>query len=166
MKKSLILRILFAAYGLLMLWLLFFQRLCWVTYENYAEQLAGLWNIVPFRTVSGYFRDLGASDPAVLRHAIVNNGGNIATFIPLGFFLPATVSFCRRYGKTLLVSAGMIVCVELIQLFSLLGSCDIDDLILNLIGVSLGYAVYRVAKGKIKGYGATSKGKERGEWRS
>ena len=39
-------------------------------------------------------------------------------------------------------SAGLIVCVELVQLVTLLGHCDVDDLILNLIGVSMGYLLW------------------------
>ncbi len=141
-RKNRLLAILFAVYGLIMLWLLFGQRLRWVHYDNYTAQLRGLLNLIPFRTVLGYLRDLGDADSAVLCHAIINNGGNIATFVPLGFFLPACVKGCRGFWCTVLLGGATVICVEILQLFTLLGSCDIDDLILNLVGIALGYGIY------------------------
>ena len=37
----------------------------------------------------------------------------------------------------------LILCVELLQLATMLGSCDIDDLILNVIGASLGFFLWK-----------------------
>jgi len=34
-----------------------------------------------------------------------------------------------------------------LQLLTLLGSCDIDDLLLNLMGTALGYGVFRLMPG-------------------
>ena len=45
----------------------------------------------------------------------------------------------------------MIVCIEIIQLVTLLGSLDVDDLILNMIGVVIGYLIYRLAARLLKG---------------
>ena len=68
-------------------------------------------------------------------------------FIPLGFCLPWVHARLRRWWKTLLVSAGVILCVELTQLVTLLGHCDVDDLILNLIGVTMGYLLWAITFG-------------------
>ena len=51
-----------------------------------------------------------------------------------------------RLWKTLLVSAAIIIAVEAIQLVTLLGHCDVDDLILNLIGVTIGYLLYALSE--------------------
>ena len=82
------------------------------------------------------------NDPLYHRAAVVNLVGNVVMFIPLGFGLPWANAPLRRFWKTLLVSAGIIILVETIQLITLLGHCDVDDLILNLIGVSAGYLLY------------------------
>jgi glycopeptide antibiotics resistance protein len=34
-----------------------------------------------------------------------------------------------------------ISCVEILQLFTLLGYCDVDDLILNTLGAAIGYGI-------------------------
>lgn len=49
----------------------------------------------------------------------------------------------------MLLVGGIIVAVELLQLFTLLGSCDIDDLILNMIGAFLGYGLFRMVQKRI-----------------
>ena len=47
----------------------------------------------------------------------------------------------RVFTVTLLIAV-----VETTQLFTLLGSCDVDDLILNLLGAALGYGIYNRIK--------------------
>ena len=44
----------------------------------------------------------------------------------------------------LLMCILAIALVEVLQLVTLLGSCDIDDLILNLSGMILGYLLYLI----------------------
>ena len=83
-------------------------------------------------------------NPHMLRYAHLNLGGNVAAFIPFGFFLPCLFDRQRRFRRFLLTAAAVIVCIELLQLVTLRGSCDIDDLILNLIGSALGYAVWKL----------------------
>ena len=39
---------------------------------------------------------------------------------------------------------AVIAAVEAVQLFTLLGSCDVDDLLLNLLGVLLGWGLLRL----------------------
>ncbi|MBP3379196.1 MAG: VanZ family protein, partial [Clostridia bacterium] len=51
----------------------------------------------------------------------------------------------RRFVPHLVTTAAIITSVELIQLFTLRGSADIDDLLLNVIGSALGYLVYLIA---------------------
>ena len=65
--------------------------------------------------------------------------GNIAMFIPFGFFFPL-VSGIRSHKKLLLIFATTPFCVEILQL--LFGrSLDVDDLICNFIGIVLGSAI-------------------------
>ena len=48
--------------------------------------------------------------------------------------------------RVLLTTAAVITAVEVFQLFTLVGSCDIDDLILNVIGAALGFLIQNTAK--------------------
>ena len=51
-----------------------------------------------------------------------------------------------RLTERLILGPLVITAVELAQLFTLLGSCDIDDLILNVLGAALGYGIHKLAK--------------------
>ncbi|MBQ8580087.1 MAG: VanZ family protein [Oscillospiraceae bacterium] len=148
---------LFAAYCLLMLVLLFGRALPDLSQDGYWETLRSNMNLKPFETISNfweilrhpeyYTEKMGAERYAVeRRHAIINLAGNVIMFVPLGFFPPAIWTKLRALWKMLLLSAGVIIAIEAAQLFSLRGSCDTDDLILNLLGVAIGYGLFRLVK--------------------
>ena len=75
-----------------------------------------------------------------LPHAVLfvcNIFGNVALFLPCGFFLPMLFSG-RKYLKTLLFCALLSLSVELLQLFLPSRCCDIDDFFLNMLGAVVG----------------------------
>ena len=124
-----------------MLFLLFGRPPRLLTSLSYWEQLKYSVNLVPFSTVSeylGYLFDGGY----MVRQAIINLGGNVIMFIPLGVFLPLLWEKMRRFPSHILTTAGIITAVELIQLLTLRGTLDIDDLILNVVGSAIGYITY------------------------
>lgn len=90
-------------------------------------------NLVPLRMVAEYIR---AFRDGELFYAIVMLFGNIGTFLPLGFF---PVLLYRGFGakKALLFGLAFSLGAECCQFF--LGRhCDVDDVILNVLGVMLG----------------------------
>lgn len=72
-----------------------------------------------------------------------NLAGNILIFVPYGFFV-SMASRERGFFKTLFFSMGLSLCVEIIQLFTRVGSFDVDDILLNTIGGVLGYIVFLI----------------------
>lgn len=143
-KKRRILWVLFVLYAAVMLVLLFNRT----PHDNglgYRQQLAEHLNLVPFRTIREFIDLLVyRRNPNLISHAIINLFGNIAVFVPLGVFLPALWPRLRSWRAVLLCGAVIITCIELTQLFTLRGSCDIDDLILNLPGIAIGFALWRI----------------------
>ena len=131
--------LLFFAYSALMLWLLF-DRAGGIEGMDYWKQIQANLNLEPFHTIRLFLNVLGRKD--YLSAAIINLGGTVILFIPLGFFLPAIWQSMRKWYKTLLTTAGMIAVVEILQALSLQGTCDIDDLILNTFGAWIGYLIY------------------------
>ena len=139
-----IFRLLFVAYAALMLWLLFGQRWGTVVYE---QKLAESMNLQPFATMAMYWRLLkGNASPYYIRHAFINLAGNVVMFEPLGYFLPKLFEKLRALWKTFLFSLCLVITVEAVQYFTMLGTCDVDDLILNMAGVLLGYLLWRVTR--------------------
>ena len=129
----------FTVYIILMIWLLFiYNRGIPVT--NYWEQVSELFNPIPFSTVYSFFEALMYYPyPGLWGQILYNIGGNIIMFVPLGFFLYALVDKCRSFWRCMGIVALTMTTVELIQLFTLLGYFDVDDLILNLTGAAIGW---------------------------
>ena len=135
---------LFGIYCAVMLWLLF-NRPGYIEGVPYWEQVGMSINLVPFVTVRRYIRLLvHMPNHHLIPHAIINLLGNVVMFIPLGLFLPLLFSKLRKLWKTLLAAALIITAVEILQLFTLVGSCDVDDLLLNLLGGAAGYWIFKL----------------------
>lgn len=110
----------------------------------YPEQLMMRLNLVPFRTLTHQLHLLTEADrPWLIHHALVNLLGNVVLFVPLGIFLPKLWERLQGLWKVVLATAGIIIAVEAVQVLTLLGRCDIDDLILNLTGAAIGYGLYK-----------------------
>lgn len=130
---------LFSVYGIFMLWLLF-DRVGGIDGILYWDQIRMNLNLEPFHTIRLFLNALGNHTYRVT--AVINLGGNVIMFIPLGFFLPQVFPALQKFWRTILVTTLIITAVELTQLFSLLGCCDIDDLILNVLGAAIGYSIF------------------------
>lgn len=99
-------------------------------------------NLRPLRTIMTYLDCWRRG--VIVRIVFINLVGNIAAFAPFGYFLPALFRVMRRWYVFLPVTAALISLAELSQLFFHVGSCDVDDLILNLAGATLFYLVVRI----------------------
>lgn len=102
----------------------------------------GVWNVnlIPFRTISSQLRLL-KSIPTI---AIKNIVGNIIIFVPFGFLFPMGYETMRQYRKTFFAGLAYILVIELVQFICMLGSFDVDDIILNSIGVFCGYVIFKM----------------------
>ena len=88
-------------------------------------------NLIPFRFVNTYFEQ---------QNTTMDFLGNIGVFIPIGFLLPLAY---RIGAKSVLLGAGFSLVIELLQLFSVRVT-DINDLIFNTCGGTVGYLLYVV----------------------
>lgn len=76
---------------------------------------------------------------------VINVFGNILMFIPFGFLGIAFPKF--NDFKTLIINfLSAIILIESLQYFTRLGVFDIDDIILNTIGVAVGFWIYKSFK--------------------
>ncbi|MGG3279880.1 VanZ family protein [Paenibacillus solani] len=90
------------------------------------------YNLVPFITITSYF-------PIRTMSSWINIVGNIAVFMPFGMLLP--IAFRIRYLKSLGFFLAGLCLLEATQLLSRRGSLDVDDIILNSVGFTLGYGL-------------------------
>jgi glycopeptide antibiotics resistance protein len=97
------------------------------------------YNVVPFRTIGMYVLHV---DSFSTRTWIINLFGNIGVFTPYGFLLPYLFRSAKRYGPFLLYFGFPLIGLELLQMLLRLGSFDVDDVILNVLGASISFVLF------------------------
>jgi glycopeptide antibiotics resistance protein len=143
-RKRYLIWSMFIVYCGVMLWLLF-GRSIHASGDDYVGSLIAYINRIPFHTVADQLQNLlNPPSPGLFTHAWINLGGNVAVFIPLGIFLPWIWPKYRRWGRFFLVSSGIILTVEFLQWITLRGILDVDDYILNMLGLFGGYVLFRL----------------------
>ncbi len=142
--KRILLLAAFSAYALIMLYLLFGMRLSALFYapDGYWKALCDHINPIPFETILEFTQKLGETGKNGA--AVINLFGNVIMFIPLGFFLPAVFPKARPFRSCMLMALVILAVIEFTQFVTLLGTLDIDDVILNMAGAAMGYGVWRL----------------------
>ncbi len=127
--------ILFTLYLAILFYFLFFceslSRKAGTTYR---------YNFIPFKEIKRYivhFWQIG------FYSAGLNLFGNIMCFAPFGFFIPVLSEKSKIFIRVFIFSMLFSTCIELLQLVSKVGSCDVDDVILNTLGGIIGYIIFK-----------------------
>jgi len=137
-------------YVFCMLYLLFFLRISnragWMSGE---AQKIGYWhtiwnhtNLIPFQTVIEFAWDFRRAHK-ILSFSFINLAGNVVMFVPLGIFLPYYWDSMRNFRKFVPVVMLMVIVIEVTQVLTLTGTCDIDDFLLNTVGSCIGLLLFR-----------------------
>lgn len=100
-------------------------------------------NLIPFRIFYDIYIEVFKSDN--ISYFIISFIGNIIIFIPLGILIPLLYKISSK--KVILIGFLISLSIEIIQLFLKRGT-DIDDLILNTLGVFIGTLIYKKIGGK------------------
>jgi glycopeptide antibiotics resistance protein len=131
-----VITLLFIVYSLLMIYWMFigFGRAQFPSTE-------WRYNLVPFSTIKMYMVDYHHYP---FRIWAMNLFGNIAVFVPFGIFLPAVFKLGKRWINFLFLFFFPLLVLEILQTVLRLGSFDVDDLILNLLGAFIGFILYKV----------------------
>ena len=130
-------------YAAIML-LLLFKRSRGNTDDAYLPQLLQRINLTPFYTINLFLQSLLHGSFIQKRLAVINLIGNVIMFIPFGLLLPDVFKSFRPFYRFFLNCLALICLVEILQLVTLSGILDIDDVILNMVGFSLGYGIYKI----------------------
>ncbi|MDR2939176.1 MAG: VanZ family protein [Clostridiales bacterium] len=149
MKKYSTMRIITLALFLLYIMVILFLLIIPNSYRGHNVLVGGLtwgrWlgfvsrniNIVPFKGLTQQIGFIIAERNTV--RVIIYLVGNFVGFAPLGFFLPALFARERKFAAYLITTLMSITVLELLQLITMRGSFDIDDIILNTAGACIGF---------------------------
>ncbi len=93
-------------------------------------------NFTVFKTIHMYI------DYSHALNSVENLVGNVIVFVPFGMFLPFIWKRFKNFADTFLMGFLFSLGLELVQLFSAFGAFDVDDILLNVVGVIGGYVIY------------------------
>lgn len=79
-------------------------------------------------------------------HMILNIFGNILMFVPTGIILPILYKRLDNFFKVALTGFLISLAIEIFQLPFAARTSDVDDLIMNTLGVAIGYVVFIIAR--------------------
>ena len=137
-REKIVFRILFAIYVLLVIYFLFFAEMTGRTISDRTYH----YNLILFKEIKRFviYRDqLGWFT------VLANLVGNVLIFVPFGMMIPFLTKHFKKFLGVLLLTFELSVLVELVQLVTKVGSCDVDDILLNTIGGVIGYVCYVIA---------------------
>ena len=145
MQKRTRVRLFFAIYILFVIQVIIFKY-PW----EYMRMIASTWqkgvilegletaNFTPFKTIKMYI------EYSYKLNSAENLLGNILVFVPFGFSFPMIFDKGNRFLVMLFNAFLFVLGIEVFQLFSAFGAFDVDDILLNCLGASLGYGCYRL----------------------
>ena len=126
--------------------LLFIIYMCVLVYVVFFAEAMGrtpqdgyVYNLTPLKEIKRFMKYIWDND-ALGRAARLNIFGNIIAFIPFGIYLPYTSESKLGFISTFLYT----LTIELVQLITKVGSCDVDDIILNALGGVIGYILWYI----------------------
>jgi len=101
----------------------------------FARNLNGFsYNLIPFKTILWYW----ASPESY--NILINILGNIVIVMPIQFLI-IKIFDIKEFKKCIIIDFLLILLIETLQLITHAGVFDIDDMILNLVGMSIMYAI-------------------------
>ena len=94
-------------------------------------------NLIPFVYLLDYENEA---------HMIFNVFGNILMFVPTGILLPVLYKRLDKYYKVIGTGFLISLAIEILQLPFADRTSDVDDLLMNTLGVATGYVLYMIVR--------------------
>jgi len=113
--------------------------------QLYIQHLEGIRsiNLIPFSTIFSYLAFSNNQVSNWNQVSLINLLGNVLVFVPFGMFLPILWRNFRKFSALFWMSICIPLFIEICQLF--IGrSTDIDDVILNALGIIFGFCLYKI----------------------
>ena len=109
---------------------------------KFAHPHTGPGNFVPFKTIVPEL--IGRGNHLI---DIVNLIGNIIPFMPIGLLAPLVFRFIS-WQKALVLGVVTGLTFEMMEVVFHVGIFDVDDVILNGLGIMIGYGVFVLFRGR------------------
>lgn len=110
--------------------------------ELFNKYINNSFNIIPFHTIIDYISKFNSLYDT--KTIMVNLLGNLIALMPMAIFLPLLFKKPKKLKNFLLTIVIIVLGIEIVQFLTLTGSCDIDDIILNVTGAIIAYIIFKV----------------------
>ena len=97
-------------------------------------------NKIPFKTIKNFYRNMRYNNDL---RAFANLLGNAILFAPMGFLLPMLSKIFRKTYFFVPFITLIIAGCEYLQYYYKIGTADIDDIILNVIGAFICFLLFK-----------------------
>jgi hypothetical protein len=121
-----------------------------VDYQTFEQTRAVYWqnfdlmtNFRPLETVRLYINAI-KYDYIGMEIPLSNLVGNAMLFMPMAVFLPCLFRPMQKLWLFVLAMLLLLVAVEALQLLLACGSCDVDDVLLNLTGTLVVFGILKI----------------------
>lgn len=104
------------------------------------------YNLIPFKTIAEYILHFNQFNTDIV---IINIFGNIGIFMPIQYFI-LKIFKLKKFKHIFLIDIILIFIVEFLQFITHTGIFDVDDMLLNLLGMVLIYMFYYIFNKKDK----------------
>lgn len=105
-------------------------------------------NFTPLKTIKMYIRYYEL--PGI--RSFANLFGNVLIFVPFGMLLPMIHKASQNIMVLLANGFLFVLGIEVFQLFSAFGAFDVDDIMLNCLGVLIGGVLYHILSRTFRKY--------------
>ena len=112
----------------------------WITLLSRTTKVIGDPYLKPFHSFVSAYKN-------IRRDGLSGNFlGNIAMFVPFGFFMPLADDWFQKWKTTILAGLSFSVVIEVLQFVTGRGYFQVDDMILNTLGTISGFVIYQLLK--------------------
>lgn len=122
----------FMAYMIALSYFLFFSE----KYGRVTGTEEYRYNLIPLNEIKRFIK---YRDIVGYKSIIINIAGNVLAFAPFGFFMPVVSPQDNKPLRVIITGLCFSFLIEMLQLVFKIGIFDVDDILLNTIGVAVGY---------------------------
>ncbi|MGB4610626.1 MAG: VanZ family protein [Saccharofermentanales bacterium] len=139
--------VLFVVYLAALVYILLFKADSGFSPQDYTaihqitNQKPSNYNLIPLKTIRLFLNSFLRNQNLP---SLLNILGNIMIFVPFGIFIPLFWPDRNSFLITFLSGSLIILLIEFVQLITVWGIMDIDDYLLNILGVILGWLLSRL----------------------
>lgn len=108
-----------------------------------SEHFEGYSNLIPFKTIYSFIERF-MNNKINTSVVLVNLVGNLIAFAPFGFFIPVLFkNRIKNIWSFIIFMIVLVFVVEFTQFIFCIGMGDVDDIILNVLGAVIVYALIK-----------------------